>query len=152
MIKPYVLAAGLIALAVLSEGALADSGLLSVESRHDVPTTTDKLVATLEAKGIALFARIDHAAGAQSVDMELPPTVLVIFGTPKVGTPLMQCGRSVGIDLPLKALIWQDSDSKVWLTYNDPAYLGERHGLKGCEGPLKTLSGALKGIVEAATQ
>jgi uncharacterized protein (DUF302 family) len=152
MIKPYLLMATLAALAALSGGSLADSGLLSVESRHDVPSTADKLVEALEAKDIRVFARIDHAAGAQSVGMELPPTELVIFGTPKVGTPLMQCGRSVGIDLPLKALIWQDADGKVWLVYNDPAYLGERHGLEGCDEPLTKLSGALRGIAEAATQ
>lgn len=149
MFKPYVLAAVLIA---VTQVVLADNGLVSVESRYDVPTTADRLVGALEAKGIKVFSRIDHAAGAKSVGMELAPTELVIFGTPKVGTPLMQCGRSIGIDLPLKALIWKDDDGKVWLVYNDPAYLGERHRLNGCEGPLTTLSNTLAGLAKAAAE
>ena len=152
MIKPHLLIAALGTLAVLSGGSIADSGLISVESRHNVESTTAKLVETLEARGIRVFSQIDHSAGAQSVRMELPPTELVIFGAPKIGTSLMQCGRTVGIDLPLKALIWQDTDGKVWLVYNDPAYLGERHRLNGCEEPLAKLNGTLKGIAAAATQ
>ncbi len=148
MFKRYVLATVLIA---VTQAALADNGLVSVQSRFDVPTTAERLVAALEAKGIKVFSRIDHAAGAKSVGMELAPTELVIFGTPKVGTPLMQCGRSMGIDLPLKALIWKDDDGKVWLVYNDPAYLGERHRLNGCEGQLTTLSNTLAGLAKTAT-
>jgi len=147
--KAFLLA---IVLATLAHGAYAEEGLVTVESNNDVSTTTDKLVAAVESKGIKVFARIDHAAGAKSVDMELAPTELVIFGSPKVGTPLMQCGRTIGIDLPLKALVWQDADGKVWLAYYDPTYLAERHGLDGCVEPLKKVGGALKMFAEAATQ
>ncbi len=130
----------------------AADGLVTIQSVNDVKTTADKLVAAVEGKDIKVFNRIDHAAGAKSVDMELAPTELVIFGSPKVGTPLMQCAPTMGIDLPLKALIWQDADGKVWLAYYDPAYLAERHGIEGCEEPLKKAAGAMKMFAAAATQ
>ena len=130
----------------------ADAGLVSVESTHDVPATADKLVGALEAKGIEVFARIDHSAGAESIGASLPPTELVIFGSPKMGTPLMKCSRSVGIDLPLKALIWQDADGKVWLTYNAPSYLDSRHGLTDCAKVLDKMQGVVAKFAAAATQ
>lgn len=129
----------------------ADAGLVSVESTHDVPTTTDKLVGALEAKGIKVFARIDHSAGADSIGDTLPPTQLVIFGSPKMGTPLMKCAPSVGIDLPLKALIWQDADQKVWLTYNAPSYLDSRHRLDHCAKVLDTMQSVIANFATAAT-
>jgi len=128
------------------------TGLTIVESAHDVTTTTDKLVTAVEGKGLGVFSRIDHAAGAQKAGMSLAPTELVLFGNPKIGTALMHCGHTVAIDLPLKALIWQDPDGKVWLAYNDPDYLARRHNLSGCEKPLKKVSGALAGFAAAATQ
>jgi len=130
----------------------ADAGLVSIESKYDVPTTADKLVGALEAKGIDVFARIDHSAGADSIGDSLPPTQLVIFGSPQMGTPLMKCARSVGIDLPLKALIWQDADQKVWLTYNAPSYLDSRHGLNGCAKVLDKMQAVVTNFATAATQ
>ena len=91
--------------------------------------TIDRVEAGLAAKGIAVFARIDHAAGATSVGMPLRPTELLIFGNPRAGTPLMQSRQSIGIDLPLKLLGWQDESGKAWLSYNDVAWLPRRHGL-----------------------
>jgi uncharacterized protein (DUF302 family) len=108
---------------------MSDDGLITLASNHAVKETMDRLEAALREKGITLFARIDHAAGAASVDMPLRPTELIIFGNPKAGTPLMQAKQSIGIDLPLKILGWQDAAGKAWLAYNDPAWLARRHGL-----------------------
>lgn len=104
-------------------------GLITIESNHTVEDTIDRVAASLAAKGITVFARIDHAAGAASVGMPLRPTELLIFGNPKAGTPLMQSKQSIGIDLPLKMLGWQDQAGKVWLCYNDVGWLARRHGL-----------------------
>ena len=136
----------------LASVAVADNGLVNVKSTHSVKDTADRLVKALEAKGMTVFIRIDHAAGAKKAGLSLPPTELVIFGNPKVGTPLMQCSRSVAIDLPQKALIWEDDQGQVWLAYNDPAYLATRHAITGCEAVLKKVDGALKNFAAAATQ
>jgi len=137
---------------IFSVGAHAGNGLISVPSNHDVKTTTDKLVTALKAKGLTVFAQIDHSAGAKKAGMSLAPTKLVIFGNPKVGTQLMKCSRTSGIDLPQKALIWQDPAGKIWLTYNDPAYLSERHGLGGCAKVIAKVTGILAKFAKVATQ
>ena len=136
----------------LASVAVADSGLVNVKSTHSVKDTADRLEKALATKGMTVFIRIDHAAGAKKVGLALPPTELVIFGNPKVGTPLMQCSRSVAIDLPQKALIWEDDQGQVWLTYNDPAYLATRHAITGCKAVLEKVGGALKNFAAAATQ
>jgi uncharacterized protein (DUF302 family) len=132
--------------------ALAASGLVTIQSPHSVAKTADRLEAALNAKGMTIFNRIDHAAGAASVGAELRPTTLVIFGNPKVGTPLMQCDQTVGIDLPQKALIWQDAAGQTWFGYNDPHYLAERHQLQGCQEVIDKVAGALNNFARAATQ
>jgi uncharacterized protein (DUF302 family) len=99
-----------------------------------------------------IFLRINHTEGARKVGQELRPTELVIFGNPKVGTPLMQCGQTVAIDLPQKALIWQDESGQVWSTYNDPQYLATRHGIDRCKAVLDKVQNALKNFAQAATQ
>jgi uncharacterized protein (DUF302 family) len=104
-------------------------GLITIASNHSVKETLDRLEASLKAKAITVFARIDHAAGAKSVGMELRPTELLIFGNPKAGTPLMQADQTIGLDLPLKVLAWQDAAGKVWLTYSGVAWLAHRHRL-----------------------
>jgi uncharacterized protein (DUF302 family) len=104
-------------------------GLTTVPSAHSVKDTIDRLEGDVKSKGMTVFARIDHAAGAQAVGMTLRPTELLIFGNAKGGTPLMQADQTLGIDLPLKALAWEDEDRKVWLSYNEPAWLAARHGL-----------------------
>ena len=98
-----------------------------------------------------VFIRINHAQGAQKIGKELRPTELIIFGNPKVGTPLMQCRQSVAIDLPQKALIWQDEQGRVWLSYNDPKYLVERHGIAGCGEVVQKIEKALGNFAKAAT-
>ena len=135
----------------LTTSAYAGSGIISVKSAHDVKTTADRLESTLKQKGMNVFIRINHAQGAQKIGKELRPTELIIFGNPKVGTPLMQCAHSVAIDLPQKALIWQDAQSQVWLSYNDPNYLVERHGIEGCGEVIKKIKGALGKFAKAAT-
>lgn len=130
----------------------ADQGLISVKSFHDVKNTADRLETVLKEKGMAVFLRINHSEGARKVGKKLRPTELMIFGNPKVGAPLMLCGQTVAIDLPQKALIWQDETGQVWLTYNDPKYLATRHGLNACKVVLDKVKNALKNFAQAATQ
>jgi len=131
--------------------AQADEGLISADSPHSVPVTVDRLTAALEKKGMHIFDRIDHSAGARKVDKTLRPTVLLIFGNPKIGTALMQCRQAAGIDLPLKFLVWEDADGQVQVTYNDPAYLAQRHDISGCDAVLKKMTKALAGFAATAT-
>lgn len=141
----------LIMILLLTTPGYADSGLISVKSSHDVKTTGDRLENSLKQKGMNVFIRINHAQGAQKIGKELRPTELIIFGNPNVGTPLMQCRQSVAIDLPQKALIWQDAQGQVWLSYNDPNYLVERHQITGCEEVIKKIAKALGNFANAAT-
>jgi uncharacterized protein (DUF302 family) len=106
-----------------------DNGIISIPSNHSVDRAVENLKSILQAKGVALFALIDHSGEAKKVGMKMPPTKLLIFGSPKGGTPLMLAAPSVAIDLPLKILVWEDGQGKVWLSYNSPEYLKERHGL-----------------------
>lgn len=119
------------------------TGMMSVASAHSVGVTADRLEKILASKGMKVFTRINHAAGAASVGKELRPTELVIFGNPKVGAPLMQCSQSIAIDLPQKALIWEDANGEVWISYNDPQYLAARHNTQGCDAVLKKVEMAL---------
>ncbi len=108
---------------------MPQDGLITLSSRYPTRDTMERLLAALAKRNMTVFARIDHAAGAASAGLELRPTEVVIFGNPKGGTALMQDRQSAGIDLPLKALVWQDADGKVWLGYNDPTWIAQRHGL-----------------------
>lgn len=129
-----------------------NQGLIQVKSNHTVSVTADRLVNALKMKGMTVFTRIDHTAGAQSVGQTLRPTEVVVFGNPQVGTPLMQCSQSVAIDLPQKALIWQDEAGQVWLAYNNPQYLAQRHQIEGCDPVLMKIKDALANFAQAATQ
>jgi len=131
--------------------AFAGNGVISVKSSHDVEATADRLENILNQKGMTVFIRINHSAGARKVAKTLRPTELVVFGNPKVGTPLMQCSQTVGIDLPQKALVWQDDKGQVWLSYNDPNYLDQRHGLAECAQVIKKVEKALSNFAKAAT-
>ena len=106
-----------------------DNGVVSTASPYSVDETLKHLETMLEAKGIKIFARIDHSGEAAKVGMEMHPTKLLIFGSPKGGTPVMLAAPSSALDLPLKALVWKDDQGKVWISYNDPAYLQQRHGI-----------------------
>jgi len=107
----------------------ASKGIVDKASTHSVDQTVEKLKNILQAKGVTLFAIIDHSGEAAKVGMTMPPTKLLIFGSPKAGTPLMLAAPSIAIDLPLKILVWEDGRGKVWVSYNSPEYLKERHGL-----------------------
>ena len=106
-----------------------DGGLIDIRSSHSVDETVEKLKGILQAKGISLFALVDHSGEAEKAGMKMRPTKLLIFGNPKAGTPVMLAAPSSAIDLPLKILIWEDAQGKVWVTYNSPVYLQERHSL-----------------------
>src|SRR5207249_493995 len=106
-----------------------DNGIIDARSQHSVEQTVERLTALLHAKGVTVFALVDHSGEAAKVGMKLPPTKLLIFGNPKAGTPLMLAAPSVAIDLPLKILVWEDVQGRAWLSYNSPAYLQERHGV-----------------------
>ena len=131
--------------------AYADNGLIEVKSSYAVKKTADRLETLLKEKGMTIFTRINHSEGAKKAGIDLPATELIIFGNPKVGSPLMQCNRTVGIDLPQKALIWQDENGQVWLSYNDPRYLSKRHGLSECMQVIKKVEKALSNFAKAAT-
>jgi uncharacterized protein (DUF302 family) len=106
-----------------------EEGIVKIPSRHSVDETVEKLETILKSKGVTLFALVDHSGEAEKVGMKMPPTKLLIFGNPKGGTPAMLAAPSVAIDLPLKILIAEDQQGKVWISYNNPEYLKERHGL-----------------------
>lgn len=125
-------------------------GLIAIKSMHSQKETLERLENSLKAKGMTIFASIDHAAGAAKAGMTLRPTEVVIFGNPKGGTPFMECAQTVGIDLPLKALVWEDGSGQVWLGYNDPAFLANRHGVPQCP-VVEKLSKALAGFARDAT-
>jgi uncharacterized protein (DUF302 family) len=105
------------------------NGIVSIVSRHSVDQTVEKLQSLLQAKGVTLFALVDHSGEAAKAGMEMPPTKLLIFGSPRAGTPLMLASPSIAIDLPLKILVWQDTEGKVWLSWNSPEFLAGRHEL-----------------------
>jgi uncharacterized protein (DUF302 family) len=127
-------------------------GLTTVASSFSPKETLDRLEAQIKAKGLTVFARVDHAAGAAAVGMALRPTEVVLFGNARGGTPLMQDMQTVGIDLPLKVLVWQDAAGKTWLSYNEPIWIAHRHGLGGAsDGLLKAMTGLLAALAKAAT-
>ena len=131
--------------------ATAPTGLIIKSSPYDIDETETRFKQILAAKGLNLFATVDHAQNAEGAGLELRPTRVVIFGNPKVGTPLMQCQQTIAIDLPQKVLIWEDKQGQVQLAYNDPQYLGGRHRLNGCGvEALKTISEALNNLTNGA--
>jgi uncharacterized protein (DUF302 family) len=129
----------------------AANGIISTKSSFDVPTTANRLEKILAKKGMTIFTRIDHAAGAAKVGKKLRPTVMIIFGNPKIGTPLMQSSQTIGIDLPQKALIWEDESGQVWFSYNDPRHLAKRHGINNQELIVKKIEKALANFARKAT-
>lgn len=136
---------------VLSAGAVAAEDLLiSKKSPYGVAETLDRLDQVLTSKGVTVFARVDHAAGAAKVDQTLPATELLIFGNPKMGTPLMLSDRRIAIDLPMKALAWEDGDGQVWLSYTSPSALKARFGISDRDPVFEKMTGALDKLTSAA--
>jgi uncharacterized protein (DUF302 family) len=131
---------------------MTPDGLIACKSAHGPAQTMDRLAAGVTAHGLTILARIDHAAAAAQVGLTLRPTAVLIFGNPQAGTLLMQVAQTAGIDLPLKALVWQDEAGKTWLAYNDPRWLARRHGLEaGAERVLAAMTEALESVAAAAT-
>ena len=137
-------------LCVSASPLTAAEGVIDVRSAFNVEDTANRLERILNEKGMTIFNRIKHSEGAAKVGIELRPTELIIFGNAKVGSPLMRCRQSVAIDLPQKALIWEDAESQVWISYNDPGYLQKRHDISGCEEVISKIEKALSGIAGTA--
>ena len=128
-------------------------GIVKVKSPYTVEETVQRFQSVAKERGLNIFGTVDHQAGAESVNLELRPTQVIIFGNPRVGTPLMQCNQTTGIDLPQKALIWEDEQGQVWLGYNSPRFLLKRHRLRGCgEEALERVGNALKSLAVEVTQ
>jgi len=136
---------------LITTPVVATEGIVNVPSAFSVEETADRMVHILSEKGMTIFNRIEHSEGASKVGIELRETELIIFGNPKVGSPLMKCQQSVAIDLPQKALIWRDENSRVWISYNDPGYLRKRHNITGCDAVISKIENALSGITKAAS-
>ena len=140
---------------VLSAASAQAQVLVTLESKFSVKETADRLAAEIEKRGMKVAARVDHAAGAKAAGMEMPPTEVVMFGNPKLGTPLMLSAPSIAIDLPMKMVVWQDKAGqdkavKVFIGYTAPEMLKQRHGVKDRDDAFKTMAGALDGLAKAA--
>jgi len=144
----------IILISALNSPLLAENtnGIIKLKSTHSVTETINKLEAVLTKKGMTVFKRVNHTAGASKVGLTLRPTELLIFGNPKVGTPLMQCSQTAALDLPQKALAYKDESGQVWLAYNDPSYMAKRHNIQGCEKAIKKVTGALAKFTSIATK
>ena len=143
----------LLALSFFASGyAAATESLISVESQHSAKQTADKFASIVEKKGLTLFARIDHQKNAAGADLALRETEVIIFGNPKVGTPVMQCSQQAAIDFPQKVLVWTDAENKTWLSYNNPEYIKERHNIKGCDKVFTKIAGVLSALTNAASK
>lgn len=143
---------GLMGCATHGGGGAGAHGMKLLRSPHSVKVTIDRFEAAAKARGLNVFARIDHAAGAQKIGKTLRPTELLVFGNPQGGTPLMECAQTVGIDLPLKVLAWQDSAGATWLGYNEPRYLLHRHGGGDCQPAVENVAKALDALAGEATK
>lgn len=131
---------------------LAQEGIVTIESDYSVEETANRLENILQENDITIFEIVDHQQGAIKVGMKLRPTILIVFGNPKLGTPIMQCSQTAAIDLPQKILIWERSNGSVHLSYNDPAFLKKRHQITGCDEMLNKISDALENIAGKATK
>jgi len=129
----------------------AADGVVDVPSTFNVEETADRMESILKEKGMTIFNRIKHSESAAKVGIELRKTELILFGNPKAGSPLMECQQSVAIDLPQKALIWEDAKAHVWISYNDPRYLEKWHNISGCEEVLANTAKALASIAKSAS-
>jgi uncharacterized protein (DUF302 family) len=140
----------LLTLPVLAEPVMTEAGVVTVSSANGFSDTVEQFKNALEKKGIKMAFELDHQANGARVDEALGKTHLLMFGNPKLGTPLMRSARNIGIDLPLKVLIWEDGDSKTFLTYNDPQFLAQRHAINDNAEIINKMSAVLKMLTEAA--
>ena len=138
--------------AISGANAMDVEGLTTIKSSYGPKETLDRLEAEVKARGLTVFARINHAAGAAQADLALRPTEVLVFGNAKGGTPLMQASQSIGIDLPLRILVWEDESGQIWLAYNEPSWLAKRHGLGPESQPsVDALAAALRVLAKKAT-
>ena len=153
MFKTFTAAAFVCLSLALAPAAVqaGETGTIKMQSAHDAATTLDRLEGIFKAKGITVFARIDHAAGAKKVGQDMAPTQLLLFGNPKLGTPLMKVNREAGFDLPMKALAWTDDAGKTWLAVTDPAALKARYGLQDAAPVIEKMTGAVTAMGKKAT-
>lgn len=145
LVAPAVVATQASAAAHVSEG-----GVVTIESAHDVATTIDRLAAAVEEAGAKIFARVDHAAGAANIGSDLRPTQMLMFGNPRLGTPALQAAQTIGMDLPLRVVAWEDESGKVMVSYTDPAAMAARHGIAADHPVIAKMTGALKKLTGAA--
>ena len=156
--KPFLVAAVSLTLAACSTMTPPDNpqgvhGMIAAKSAHSAKDTMDRFESAVKAASMNVFARVDHAAGAQRIGKSLRPTEVLIWGSPQGGTPMLECSQTVGIDLPQKALVWQDQKGDVYLGWNDPAHLvTHRHGAKGCETVTANVAKAIAAFAKQATQ
>ena len=136
----------------LTAAANADNGLIIKPSANSVAETLDRFESIIKKKGMTVFVRVNHTKGAEGVGLTLAPTEVLIFGNPKMGTLLMQSQSTAAIDLPMKVIAWQDKDGKVWLAYNTPDYITNRHGIKDQQAVVKKMTGALGKFSDYATK
>lgn len=138
-------------LSTYTMNATAENGLITLQSQHSVSTTADRFEQLINDKGLKFFMKVDHSQNAAKNDLSLRPTQVILFGNPLAGTPLMNCQQSIAIDLPQKALFWEDEQGQTWLTYNDPSYLKRRHSIEGCDAVLEKISTLLSTLAIAAS-
>ncbi len=138
--------------AVLTPLTFAQEGMTKAKTNQTVEQAADRLESLIKDKGLNVFCRVNHQKNAESVGLEMRPTILLIFGNPKVGTPLMKCAQTVAIDLPQKFLVWQDENGQTWIGYNDPSYLAKRHDISDCEKPQEEMAKALSNFAKAAAK
>jgi uncharacterized protein (DUF302 family) len=148
-IRTLIVTAIVATVVTITTTAHSADGMVEVKSAHAPKATLDRFEAAAKERGLTVFARIDHAAGAAKVGKTLRATELLIFGNPQGGTPLMECAQSAGIDLPLKALAWEDAQGQSWLSWNDPAWIAQRHGAASCPA-VENLRKALDALAQAA--
>ncbi|WP_455205021.1 DUF302 domain-containing protein [Kaarinaea lacus] len=152
--KKYSVVAGVLLSVLLAFGAAqagSDNGLVTKKSKYSADETIDRLEKALKEKGINVFARVSHKKNAEGVNLSLRPTELLIFGNPKLGTHFFTSNQTAGIDLPMKALAWEDDKGQVWFTYNDPKYIAKRHGINDRDDIAAKMSKALDNFSKAAT-
>ena len=154
MSKTQLSALGFLLFYLVNSQAFAEhaDGVIRIKSSHSVADTVDRLESALKSKGMTIFKRVSHSDGATKARLELRPTELLIFGNPRVGTPLMQCQQLAALDLPQKALVYEDENGQVWYAYNDPEYIANRHNITGCDEVVSKISRALFNFSRLATQ
>ena len=136
---------------LVANSALADDGLATIKSMHNVQKTADRFERMIKNAGLNLYLRVNHSSDAKKVGLSLKPSQVIVFGSPKVGTHLMNCSESVAIDLPLKVLIREDAQGRVWLSYNRPKFLVKRHSIKGCDKVVEKMDGLLAKFAWSST-